>query len=33
METPTILITPDAKEYIYTTRRYLTDLYLAEGLK
>ena len=33
METPTILITPDAKGYIYTTRRYLTDLYLAEGLK
>jgi len=33
METPTILITPDAKGYIYTTRRYLTDLYQAEGLK
>jgi len=33
METPTIFITPDGQRYIYTTRRYLTDLYLAEGLK
>jgi len=33
METPTILLTPDGQGYIYTIRRYLTDLYLAEGLK
>jgi Tol biopolymer transport system component len=30
---PRIIFTPDAKGYIYTTRRYLMDLYLAEGLK
>ncbi len=33
METPTVLLTPDAKGYVYTIRRYLTDLYVAEGLK
>ena len=32
-ETPTLILTPDGKGYIYTTRRFLTDLYLAEGLK
>jgi Tol biopolymer transport system component len=30
---PRIIFTPDAKGYIYTTRRYLMDLYLAEELK
>ena len=33
LETPTINVTPDGKGYIYTIRRTLTDLYLAEGLK
>jgi hypothetical protein len=33
IETPTIALTPDGKEYVYTTRRSLTDLYLAEGVK
>jgi|ERR1051325_776050 serine/threonine protein kinase/sugar lactone lactonase YvrE len=31
--TPTIVMTPDAKGYVYTARRFRTDLYLAEGLK
>ncbi len=30
---PGIAITPDGKGYIYTVRRYLMDLYLADGLK
>ena len=33
METPTIILTPDGKGYLYTIRRYLADLYVAEGLK
>jgi Tol biopolymer transport system component len=33
LETPTIILTPDGKGYIYTTRRTLTDLYLADGLR
>jgi hypothetical protein len=32
-ETPRMILTPDGKGYIYTTRRYLADLYLTEGLK
>jgi hypothetical protein len=31
--TPFILLTPDAKEYIYSVRRILSDLYVAKGLK
>jgi len=30
---PVILITPDAKSYVYTARRVLMDLYMVEGLK
>jgi len=30
---PSILLTPDGKGYIYSVRRYLMDLYLADGLK
>lgn len=30
---PFVLITPDGKSYVYTVRRYLMDLYLADGLK
>ncbi len=30
---PTIRLTPDGKEYIYSVRRYLMDLFLADGLK
>lgn len=30
---PSIDITPDGKSYIYSVRRYLMDLYLADGLK
>ena len=30
---PVILLTPDAKGYLYATRKYLMDLYLVEGLK
>jgi hypothetical protein len=29
---PQIFITPDGKWYIYSLRRYLSDLYLVEGL-
>jgi Tol biopolymer transport system component len=32
-QAPSIILTPDGKGYIYTTRRFLMDLYLAEGLK
>jgi hypothetical protein len=28
-----ILLTPDAKTYVYGYRRQLTDLYLVQGLK
>jgi eukaryotic-like serine/threonine-protein kinase len=28
-----LLITPDGKSYVYTFRRVLSDLYLADGLK
>ncbi len=31
--TPEIVMTPDGKGYVYTVRRYLMDLYLADGLK
>ena len=31
--TPGLAITPDGKGYVYTVRRYLMDLYLADGLK
>lgn len=31
--TPEIKITPDGKGYVYAVRRYLMDLYLADGLK
>ena len=30
---PSILLTPDAKAYVYVARRYLMDLYLVAGLK
>ena len=30
---PAIRLTPDGKGYVYTVRRYLMDLYLADGLK
>lgn len=30
---PYIIITPDGKSYIYHIRRYIMDLYLADGLK
>ncbi len=30
---PSIRLTPDGKGYIYSVRRYLMDLYLADGLK
>jgi hypothetical protein len=30
---PLILLTPDGKGYVYHARRFLTDLYLVEGLK
>jgi hypothetical protein len=33
LNTPTIVMTPDGQGYVYTARRYLTDLYLAQGLK
>ncbi len=32
-QAPSIILTPDGKVYIYTTRRFLMDLYLAHGLK
>ena len=32
-QAPEIILTPDGKGYIFTTRRFLMDLYLAEGLK
>ena len=30
---PAILLTPDAKGYVYIARRYLMDLYLVDGLR
>ena len=30
---PAIFLTPDGKEYVYSVRRYLMDLYLVDGLK
>lgn len=30
---PRIAVTPDGKSYVYHVRRYLMDLYLADGLK
>jgi hypothetical protein len=30
---PTVFLTPDAKEYVYSVRRILSDLYIANGLK
>ena len=30
---PTCLVTPDGRTIVYVTKRYLTDLYLAEGLR
>jgi Tol biopolymer transport system component len=32
-QAPSIILTPDGKGYIYTTRRFLMDLYLVDGLK
>jgi Tol biopolymer transport system component len=31
--TPSIFLTPDAKNYVYSVRRILSDLYIANGLK
>jgi hypothetical protein len=28
-----VLLTPDAKAYVYSYRRILSDLYLVEGLR
>ena len=30
---PYIILTPDGKNYIYHVRRYIMDLYLADGLR
>jgi len=30
---PLCLVTPDGRTIVYVTKRYLTDLYLVEGLK
>lgn len=30
---PGCFVTPDGRTIVYTTRRFLTDLYLVEGLK
>ena len=30
---PSIFLTPDARDYVYSVRRILSDLYIAQGLK
>ena len=32
-ERPVCLVTPDGRTIVYSTKQYLTDLYLVEGLK